>query len=125
MIPEDVESFVRFVRQQASETLRLVIIFSENDYSTPYARDDLQEGYSVDDIDEVVGKSRRVTQLQSPSAASDATGEIQCHVVCYEDVVSVIFPKHQGRGIMLSLDAAAAAQLHQFATNCREFLSNL
>ena len=118
------ESFVEFVRQQAGDTLRLVLFCTPENYRVGYVRDDVKGAYTGDQVDDLVAYLQEIMGPEMSAAILRTTGELESVVLTYESAVGVVLPATGGH-VLVSLDPTAASQLHDFTESCQDFLSEV
>lgn len=115
------DRFVSFLEQKAGDALRLVVEFTDDTYTVEYVRADIAQGYSNDEFGSIIDDAREYADIPHSDTVVEAAGDLHCQVVCFENVVSLIFPRAQG-DMLVTLDPTAAQNLHSFASACTNFL---
>ena len=113
--------FTEFVQRQAGETLRLVVRFTDDSSTVEYVREDVAQRYSKDEFDDIVEDARTYAGHSHSDVVKEAAGDLYCQVICFEHVVALVFPRDRGN-TLVTMDPAAAQNLHEFASACEEFL---
>lgn len=118
------DRFVSFLQQRVGQSLRAVRFYSETDHRSLYARSDVQQNTSRNDIEQLVTHARRELQERADDQFRFTEGEMEATVRVFHDVVVVNLLSSSDRGILLSLDADIASRLHSFVHDCQSWLSN-
>ena len=115
------EELVGYLSDRAGDALRVVCWYTSADWGTIYVRDDLDRARVEDRVDFVVHQLSGRRRSSRPPLAD--LGPEQAMVQVREDVVIIRFATDSG-GILVSLDAAVARDLHAFVVECAEQLES-
>lgn len=113
--------FTQFLKRQAGDTLRLVVEFTDEGYTAEYAREDVAQKYSNREFDSIIDDARKYASLAHSEAVIESAEGLYCQVVCFEDIVTLVFPRDH-EDTLVTLDPTAAQNLHNFASACENFL---
>ncbi|MFB6352763.1 MAG: hypothetical protein ABEJ92_01635 [Halobacteriales archaeon] len=117
------DEFLEYLKRRAGPALRVVMWYAGDDFGELYVRSDLPR-------DVIATRSRHLaetlTAASDGSAESplDELGEEAAMVQVRTEVVIIRFPLDGDRGIMASLDASVAKDLHEFVVTCSEKLGD-
>jgi hypothetical protein len=116
-----VDELIAYLRDRAGDALRVVSWYAEDDWGTLYVRDDLDRREVAARVDYVAHQlSDRVGDAADHPLA--AMGREQAMVQVREDAVVIRFAIERGAGLLVSLDAVVARDLHGFVVECSELL---
>ena len=120
-MPPQSDQFTRFLKQKAGDALRLVVEFTDDTYTVEYVREDIAQRYSNDEFGSIIDDAREYADITHSDTVLEAAGALHCQVVCFENIVSLVFPRAQA-DMLVTLDPTAAQNLHSFASACTNFL---
>lgn len=117
------DAVTEFLRRKSGDALRSVAYVTSDGYEFSYVREDVREQYSeeiletiFDDLaDEALDAKHEESQYQ--------LGALGCVVRCFAEGIVINFPRGDEPNLVLSMDPAAAAQLHSFVGDCHRLLS--
>lgn len=118
-----VDAFLDNLREEAGSSLRVVSWYAADEFGGLYVRDDL-------DREAVVERTRFLAERLTgqPDDTSDtpleALGEERAMVQVRGEAVILRFPVEVDRGLVVTLDADAARDLHRFVSTCSERLAD-
>lgn len=116
------DGFVEFLHEQAGDSLRAVRVYSPERHRPLYVREDVAARRTDEHRSRIVERAQE--ELSGKAAGEWAFMEdgLQAVVRVFGDAVVVNLPLSADRGVLVSLDADAAAHLHGFVADCREWL---
>lgn len=121
MVQHTTHELQDFLEQEAGDYLRSIIEYQEEEYEIIFIRDDVQEQYSLGEIDRAI-KDSKLESLSGEyyeSLFSEDHGDLQCIVKCFERVIEMNFALNDAQGIGIALDAEAMDQAHGLVTEAR------
>ncbi|OYR95453.1 hypothetical protein DJ71_01615 [Halorubrum sp. E3] len=120
-MPPQSNQFTQFLKEKAGDSLRLVVEFTDDAYTAEYVRRDIAQRYSNDEIHSIIDDACEYADITHSDTVIEAAGDLHCQVVCFENVVSLVFPRAQAN-MPVNLDPTAAQNLHSFASACTNVL---
>ena len=114
--------FLEYLQNRAGNTLRAVMLFTENNYKHLYLREDLEEIYSKEHYPTIAERLRSETDCTSGTESELQIGELDSITLVFEEAIVLIFPATKTRGAAVSLDRDAGSQLFEFVDEARKRL---
>lgn len=120
MAPANPEQLATFLKEEIGNELRSVIYHDEETFDLVYARDDVREQYSENDLEQV-RQELGVSSFGKP-ALEDlyVHGELNCTVHCFDEAIEMQFIVSDTEGIAVGLDPAAFVTHRTFIGRCLE-----
>lgn len=119
-IPEGAEQLASFLLDELGDDLRSVVWYADREFEYVYARDDVMDEYSDDEIQDVVN-DLTMDSLQKPSKERlYAHGTLRSVVECYDDGIEMHFIHDDAEGISIGLEPAAFISHRTFVGKCLE-----
>lgn len=119
----DPDAFVAFLQRRAGDSLRAVRLYSPDGHRSLYARQGVRERYSAESIDAIVAHARDELGEKTDGRWSFMPGPFEATVHVFDGAVLVNLPLHDEGGVLVSLDADAARQLHDFVHACTAWVT--
>jgi len=120
-MPSQPDQFTQFLKRQAGDALRLVVHFTTDSHSVSYVRENIAHQYSNNEFVHIIDDARKYASVAHSDVVTDSAGPLYCQVVCFEDIVGLVFPR-TAEDTLVTLDPTAAENLHNFASSCEDFL---
>lgn len=121
-MPSRVVSRLReFFEAETTDELRSIVRYDGGDADVEYLRDGVATEYSEEELAAAIDESR-MESLYTPiyeRAFADDHGDLQCMVMCFENVVEMNFVVGDGVGVAVALDAEAMDEAHGFVSRAR------
>jgi len=117
MPQESANRLVYFLEEQAGEYLRGAIHYSGDEYITLYMRDDVEDLYPSEKMDELIAYYRQENQNQIAEEPFDL-GMNHCTVNFYDDAIMFHFTQGENLGTVITLEPDAGRDIVGFITEC-------
>ncbi|SDM58007.1 hypothetical protein SAMN04487949_2149 [Halogranum gelatinilyticum] len=116
------ENLVEFLKQEASEHLRSVIRYDDDEYDFLYIREDITSGYEFDEFARVVDDLRTVEQFEVDHTSRLKAGNHHVTMRLYDRAAILHFGQGETFGTVVSLDSDAAENFAGFVGACLKHL---
>lgn len=117
------DHIAQYLRDRAGELHRMTVRYDRGEREFLYVRDDLDEGQLRDQVDRLLDRSRPAGPDEGDAAFAQF-GELEATVHVFEEAVVLRFPDGRQRGVLVSLEVAAARELSTFVVECRQRLGD-
>lgn len=118
MAADNVERFTDHLQDRLGDDLRSVGWYAEDEYEVVYARDDVIEEYTAEEIEDVF-RDLGVESLEKDLLEDMyGHGRLNCTVRCFEEAIEMHFVADQGEGIAVALEPAAFIAHETFIGEC-------
>lgn len=118
------DRFVAFLTERTGDSLRAVRLYTSDSHRSLYARDDVRERLADRDIDRFVTRAREELDEHADGTWWFTAGDLEATVRVFRELVLVNLLVSEEHGILVSLDATVASQLHAFVHDCQEWLTD-
>jgi hypothetical protein len=116
------ESFLEYVRGQAGDALRAVMLFDGDDYRHLYIRSDVEAAYDSSRYSDIAALFADEYDHVLQAESTFDVGRVESMTYVLEDAIVLIFPTRGRRGAALSLDRDAGSNLFGFVHEARSRL---
>lgn len=120
MAPGNPEQLTEFLKQEVGNELRSVIHYDKETFEVVYARNDVKDEYTEDDLEDVRQELGVATFGKPAMEELYVHGDLQCTVHCFENAVEMQFLVSETEGIAVGLDPAAFVTHRTFIGRCLE-----
>ena len=109
-----------YLEEQAGENLRGVVQYSKDSTDVPYLRDDVREVRLQSQVDRMLRRIR--PESSSKEEMAFPFGDLHATLRIFDEAIILHFPLGADRGLVISLEPEAAAQLNSFVNGCLDRL---
>lgn len=110
-----------FLNTRAGKLHRATVLYEGTDITSLYIRDDLDEEQLQSKFSTIVNRILPESTEEEDIAFSHL-GELEASVRVFNEAVVLHFPRSDGRGVIVSLEATAARELNTFIVECQRRL---
>lgn len=118
MSQANAEELVAFVQHRAGELVRSVAYFDEETRTVLYARDDVADEYSSDEVDGIFNDLSFDALGKPHTEQLYPHGELNCIVRCFDDAIELHFPHGEQSGTAVALEPDAITDLEGLINDC-------
>ena len=112
----ETQELFKYLEKRAGENLRGVVRYSQDSTDVPYLRDDVQEVRLESQVDRMLRRMR--PESSSKEEMSFPFGDLHATLRIFDEAIILHFPLGADRGLVISLEPEAAAQLNSFVNGC-------
>lgn len=105
------EKLVSFMKERAGDYLRRVAHFDADQRELLYARDDVRDQYTEEEIDAIFEDRFFNSFVMKHQENLYVHGELNCHVRFFEDGIELHFPHDRLSGTAVAFDPHAVADI--------------
>jgi hypothetical protein len=118
---ESLREFVRALRTESDESLRLVVRYRGDRQRLLYVRDDVEAETSADDLDERIRTLTLRGIGDSPrESVLDDFGTLEATLRWYDEVLVATFPYREWSGVIAVFERGASAVVERAVDRLRE-----
>lgn len=124
MVLDAAERLSDHVYEECEESLRTVVVITDDGWEGVYLRPDLRDAYEPETYDRAV-ESFRTTELETPEVDPLPLGTRQAAVFAHENAFVLQFRYSDAASILVSVAAEAGPDLLGFIEGCRSLVQNV
>ncbi|AUV84469.1 hypothetical protein C2R22_23265 (plasmid) [Salinigranum rubrum] len=116
------QELVTFLQHELGPQLRSVAYYEENEREILYARDDVTEQYTDEQIEQIFQDLFFETWGRFQQETLYAHGNLNSIVRCFDDAVEMHFPLGELSGVAVAVDPEAVPELYSITDDCLDQL---
>jgi hypothetical protein len=118
MVTTNVERFTDHLCDRLGDDLRSVGWYTDDEYEVVYARDDVIDQYSDEDVAEVFRDLGIESLEKGMLEEMYEHGRLNCTIRCFEGAIEMHFVANRGEGLAVALEPAAFVAHETFIGEC-------
>ena len=116
------KELVPFVQHRAGDLVRSVVYFDQNARTVLYARDDITDHHSEDEIDVIFNDLSFDALGKTHTEQVYPHGALNCIVRCFDGAIELHFPHGEESGSAIALEPNAVTDLEGLINDCLDVL---